>query len=65
MSNPMRALLAFLTQHNLLAADLRELGAEAPEDLLELDEGDVASLKLKKLQVKKWAKMIAALKKSE
>jgi hypothetical protein len=67
MSNPMRALLAFLTQHNLvgLAVDLRELGAEAPEDLLELDEGDVASLKLKKLQVKKWAKMIAALKKSE
>ena len=62
----MRALLAFLTQHSLagLAVPLHELGAESPADLLELDKEDVASLKLKKLQVKKWAKMIAALKKS-
>jgi hypothetical protein len=37
---------------------------EAPADLLELDEEDVVLLKLKKLQVKRWAKMIAALKKS-
>jgi hypothetical protein len=60
----MRAFLAFLTQHSLtgLAADLRELGAEAPTDLLEFDDDMVASLRLKPLQVKRWAKMIAALK---
>ena len=57
------ALSAFLAQHSLagLAAPLSELGVEAPADLLELDEEDVASLKLKKVQTKKWARAIASL----
>ena len=55
---------AFLAQHKLtgLAAPLSELGVEAPADLLDLDEDDVASLGLKKVQVKKWARAIASLK---
>jgi hypothetical protein len=58
------ALSAFLAKHGLagLAASLSELGVEAPADLLDLDEDDVASLGLKKVQVKKWARAIASLK---
>ena len=58
------ALSAFLAKHGLagLAAPLSELGVEAPADLLDLDEDDMASLGLKKVQVKKWARAIAALK---
>ena len=43
-------------------AALREMGAEAAGNLLELDEEDVASLQLKKLQLKRWGRAIAALK---
>ena len=58
------ALSAFLAKHNFasLSEPLRKLGAEVPADLLELEEDDVASLELKKLQLKKWDRAIASLK---
>ena len=56
-------LSAFLLKHGLtsIAAPLSELGVEEPADLLDLDEDDVASLKLKKVQAKKWSRAIVAL----
>ena len=56
-------LSAFLLKHGLtsIAAPLSELGVEVPADLLDLDEDDVASLKLKKVQAKKWSRAIVAL----
>ena len=59
-------LSAFLLKHGLtsIAAPLSELGVEVPADLLVLDEDDVALLKLKKVQAKKWSSAIAALNKS-
>ena len=59
-------LSAFLLKHGLtsIAAPLSELGVEVPADLLVLDEDDVALLKLKKVQAKKWSSAIAALIKS-
>ena len=58
------ALSAFLAKHSLagLVERLRELGAEVPTDLLELEEAHVVSLKLKPLQLKKWDRAIASLK---
>ena len=58
------ALSAFLAKHSLagLAAPLSELGVEAPADLLELVEDDVALMKLKTVQRRKWDRAIASLK---
>ena len=56
-------LLSFLEGHNLASAEasLRELGAEAAGDLLDLDDGDIAGLGLKKLELKRFARAVAAL----
>ena len=58
------ALSAFLAKHSLasLAVPLCELGVEAPADLLELVEDDVALMKLKTVQRRKWDRAIASLK---
>ena len=50
--------------YDTLQGDLDELGVESVEDLKELDEEDVEVLvaKLKKVQAKKFAKKIAALR---
>ena len=50
--------------YDTLQGDLDELGVESVEDLKELDEEDVEALvaKLKKVQAKKFAKKIAALR---
>ena len=53
----------FFLAHGLeaLADQISELGVEVPEDLMELEEEDIATLNLKKLQVKRLNKAIAAL----
>ena len=58
------ALSAFLAKDSLahLVVPLRDLGARVPADLLDLDEDDVVSLGLKKLELKRWTRAIAMLK---
>ena len=57
------ALLSFLKEHRLAdaAGPLRELGAESPADLLDLDDADVAGLGLKELELKRFVRAVDCL----
>ncbi len=48
-----------------LVQALVELGAEGVEDLVDLDDEDIASLNLKKLQVRRFTRAINALREQE
>jgi len=63
MSQASITLMPFLKENNLISllVLLRKLGAEAPVDLLDLDEGSVTSLGLKTLELTKWKRMLAKI----
>jgi hypothetical protein len=58
------ALAPFLVKHRLAGAAtaLRELGAESPADLLDLEEADIAGLELKKLERTRFERALDGLR---
>jgi len=58
------ALAPFLVKHRLegAATALRELGAESPADLLDLEEADIAGLELKKLELTRFERAVDGLR---